>query len=277
MNYRHAYHAGNHTEVFKHSVLCLLLLELRKKPNPFTVLDTHSGAGHYDLLSPEAQRTGEAQDGIAIVIDKRIPSASSYLDIIRGLNPAGLHFYPGSPALAQTFLREDDRLVACELRDYDAALLRANFRTDDRVSIHHRDGYEAIRAFVPLPNRRGLVFIDPSFEQPDEFQRLADALNAGVKKWPTGIFMVWYPIKDRSAIRALRKRYRPNNPPTLCCEFLREAINGQTLAGSGLVICNPPWRFENKLTTLCRELVLAFDAHKARYSLSWWAEEHAQI
>jgi 23S rRNA (adenine2030-N6)-methyltransferase len=273
MNYRHAFHAGNHTEVFKHSVLCLLLLELRKKPNRFAVLDTHSGAGRYDLLSPETQRTGEAQDGIAIVIDKRIPSASSYLDIVRGLNPAGLHCYPGSPAIAQALLRDDDRLIACELRNDDAALLRANFRKDSRISVHRRNGYEAIGAFVPLPTRRGLVFIDPSFEQVDEFQRLADALNVGIKKWPIGIFVAWYPIKDRSGIRTLRKRYRRENPPTLCCEFIRQPLDGLTLAGSGLVICNPPWQFESKLTRLCGELALAFGARTARHSLDWWVRE----
>jgi 23S rRNA (adenine2030-N6)-methyltransferase len=273
MNYRHAYHAGNHTEVFKHSVLCLLLLELRKKLKPFTVLDTHAGAGRYDLLSPEAQRTGEAQNGIATVFDKHIPSASSYLDIVRGLNPDGLHYYPGSPAIVQVLLRDDDRLIACELREDDAALLRVNFRNDGKVSIHCRDGYEAIGALVPLPTKRGLVFIDPPFEQHDEFQQLADVLNLGIKKWPTGIFVAWHPVKDRSGMRTLRKRYSRKNPPTLYCEFLREPINRLTLAGSGLLICNPPWKFEDKLTALCRDLASVFEAHGASYSVDRWVEE----
>jgi len=270
MNYKHTYHAGNHTEVFKHSVLCLLLLELRKKGKPFTVLDTHAGAGMYDLESPQAQKTGEALDGIGRLLEKNIPAASPFLDIVRGLNAGRLRHYPGSPRIVQTLLREHDRLIACELRKDDTETLRDNFGEDSRVSIHHRNGYEAIGALVPPSTRRGLVFIDPSFERDDEFQQLSDTLNAGIKKWPTGIFVAWYPIKNQSATRVLRKRYRPDNPPTLSFEFLREPINGLKLAGSGLVICNPPWRLEHKCAALGRELISAFEAQSGRYSLEWW-------
>jgi 23S rRNA (adenine2030-N6)-methyltransferase len=270
MNYKHIYHAGNHTEVFKHSVLCLLLLELCKKSKPFTVLDTHAGAGVYDLDSPEAQKTGEAREGIGCVIAKDVPSAAAFLDIVRRLNTNRLRQYPGSPAIVQRFLRENDRLVACELRKDDAALLRCHFKSDPRVSIHHRDGYEAIGAFVPPSNRRGLVFIDPSFEQEQEFQQLADALNAGIKKWPTGIFVAWYPIKDQSGSVTLRRRYSSSNPPTLCCEFLREPVNGLTLVGSGMAICNPPWRVDKKLAELGRGLISAFKAQRGQCSLDWW-------
>jgi 23S rRNA (adenine2030-N6)-methyltransferase len=155
MNYKHAYHAGNHTEVFKHSVLCLLLAQLQKKPKPFAVLDTHAAAGVYDLLSAEAKKTGEAQDGIARVIRKVVPTASPFLNLVRRLNPGGLHLYPGSPAIVQSFLRADDRLIACELRKDDVASLRANFKHDGRISVHCRDGYESIGAFVPLPTSGG--------------------------------------------------------------------------------------------------------------------------
>jgi 23S rRNA (adenine2030-N6)-methyltransferase len=188
MNYRHAYHAGNHTEVFKHCVLCLLLLELRKKPKPFTVIDTHAGAGIYDLLSAKAKKTGEAAAGIGRVIDKDIPTATAYLELLRHLNPSGLACYPGSPTIVQNFLRQDDRLIACELHEDDAASLRKHFIWDGRVLVQHRDGYEAIRAFVPPPTRRGLVFIDPPFERANEFDKLAESLNAAVRKWPTGFF-----------------------------------------------------------------------------------------
>jgi 23S rRNA (adenine2030-N6)-methyltransferase len=153
MNYRHAYHAGNHTEVFKHSVLVLLLQHLLKKPTPFTVLDTHAGAGMYDLTTDPAKKTDEALEGIGRVIDKNAPTASAYLDLVRRLNPTGLCSYPGSPAIAQAFLRDHDRLIACELREDDAVLLRANFHSDRRVSVHCRDGYEAISAFVPSANK----------------------------------------------------------------------------------------------------------------------------
>ena len=273
MNYRHAYHAGNHTEVFKHAVLCLLLLELRKKPKPFAVLDTHAGAGMYDLRSAEAVKTGEADDGIALIIDKAVPMASEYLHIVRRLNPACLRYYPGSPAIIQTLLRDDDQLIACDLREDDAVLLRANFRDDGRILVHRRDGYEAIGAFVPPSTRRGLVFVDPPFEQPDEFERLAEGLNVGIGKWSTGIFAAWYPIKDRSRIRALHRRYRSENRPTLCCELLRSPPDGLMLAGSGMLICNPPWQFEEKLTALCRDLVTAFKARDGQFTLEWWTHK----
>lgn len=273
MNYKHVFHAGNHTEVFKHSALCLLLLELRKKPTPFTILDTHAGAGIYDILSTEAQKTGEAQNGIGVVIGKDIPAASAYLEIVRRANPNGLCRYPGSPAIVQALLRNNDNLIACELLQDDAKRLRATFHDDKRISVHHRDGYEAIRAFVPPQTRRGLVFVDPPFEKSDEFEQLADALNSGAKKWPSGIFLVWYPLKDRSGIRTLQARYRSRNPPTLCCEFLREPLDGTKLAGSGLILCNPPWQFEAMLMILCRELLEAFEGETGRYSVEWWVRE----
>jgi 23S rRNA (adenine2030-N6)-methyltransferase len=273
VNYRHAYHAGSHTEVFKHAVLVLLLQHLRKKPGPFIVLDTHAGAGTYDLTADKAMKTGEALDGIGRVIDKDIPMAAAYLELVRSLNPAGLRTYPGSPAIVQAFLRESDRLTACELREDDAALLRANFRDDRRASVHCRDGYEALVALLPPPIRRGLVFVDPPFERSDEFEQVAEGMNAGIERWPTGIFMAWYPIKDRSGIQVLRARYRRNNPPTLCCELLRQPVDGLQLAGSGLVICNPPWKIEQKLAALCHDLLIALEARDGSFSVDWWIRE----
>jgi 23S rRNA (adenine2030-N6)-methyltransferase len=273
MNYRHSYHAGNHTEVFKHSVLGLLLQHLLRKPQPFMVLDTHAGAGMYDLTAEPARKTGEARDGIGRIINKEVPAAAAYMDLVRRLNPTSLSSYPGSPAIAQAFLRDADKLIACELRDDDAALLRANFRDDRRVSVHRRDGYEAMGALLPPQTKRGLVFVDPPFERPDEFASLANALNLGIKKWRTGIFVAWYPLKEGSETRYLSGRYRTDNPPTLCCAFLREQLDGVRLAGSGLVICNPPWEFEKELTALCLNLLAAFEAQKGTFSLDWWVPE----
>jgi 23S rRNA (adenine2030-N6)-methyltransferase len=273
MNYRHSFHAGNHTEVFKHSALCLLLAEFLKKPTPFAALDTHAGAGSYDLTSPEAKKTAEAQQGIGIIFGKEIPHAATYLSLVGSCNPTGLKRYPGSPRLVQAMLRANDRLIACELREDDAAHLRAEFKGDRRILVHRRDGYEATGAFVPLATKRGLVFVDPPFERQDEFETLGRALNAGVAKWLTGVFVAWYPLKNRSGVRRLRKLYSVNNPPTLCCEFLREPIDGTTLAGSGLLICNPPWQVDEKLSNLCRELASAFDTSKATWSLEWWINE----
>ena len=274
MNYRHAFHAGNHIDVFKHAVLVMLLEHLRKKPKPFTVLDTHAGIGLYDLASVEAGKTGEWTEGIARVIGVDIPVAATYLDSVRDLNPDGLAVYPGSPAIIRAMLRDDDRLIACELHPEDATALRRTFRGDRRIAIHARDGYEAIGAFVPPPTRRGLVFIDPPYEARDEFARLADALNTGIAKWPTGIFAAWYPLKDRNGIETLKARYRPDNPPTLTCEFLRTAVDGETLAGSGLLICNPPWGLEEKLAALCEALLPALGVEATgSYAIDWWTTE----
>ncbi len=270
MNYRHAYHAGNHTEVFKHSVLVLLIGHLREKPTAFTVIDSHAGTGLYDLTGPEAQRTGEAAGGIGRVINADLSVAKPYLDIVRRMNPSGLKVYPGSPGIVQAMLREQDWLIACELHPEDASRLRSNFRGDRRVAIHQRDAYEAINALIPPPTRRGLVFIDPPYERPDEFERLADGLNSALRKWPTGMFAAWYPIKDGWRAGGLHSAYRSSNPPTLCVEFQVAERDGVTLAGSGLIVCNPPWKLELELEALCRELALALEAPEAGHRVEWW-------
>jgi 23S rRNA (adenine2030-N6)-methyltransferase len=247
-----------------------MLQRLLKKCQPFTVLDTHAGAGTYDLTAEAAQKTGEALDGIGRITKTDLPTLSGYLAVIRSCNPSGLRTYPGSPAIVRSFLRDEDALICCELRDDDSALLRERFRDDRRISVHRRDGYEAIRALLPPKIRRGLVFIDPPFEDPDEFQNLANALNDGIRKWRAGMFVAWYPLKVRSGVRVLRTKYRADNPPTLCCEFLREDMDGFGLAGSGLIICNPPWRFEEELSTLCKDLAVALEATRSSFSVEWW-------
>lgn len=275
MNYRHAYHAGNHSDVFKHAVLVMLLEHLRKKPKPFTVLDTHGGAGRYDLRAPEAEKTGEAADGIGRVFAASLPAAAAYLDLIRRLNPDGLVEYPGSPAIIAAFLRADDRLIACELHEEEAAKLRRAFRDDPRVAVHHRDGYEAIKACVPPPMRRGLVFVDPPYEKDDRdaYLRVARRLNTALRKWPGGMYAVWYPLKDRIGIDQIREAYDLANPPTLAVEFLRSPIDGLTFAGSGLLIVNPPYGIADRLEALGAELATAFAAPAARLDLAWWIAE----
>jgi 23S rRNA (adenine2030-N6)-methyltransferase len=274
MNYKHAFHAGNHTEVFKHSVLCLLLAQLQNKPKPFAVLDTHAAAGVYDLLSLEAKKTGEAQDGIARVFHKVVPAAGLYLDLVRRLNPGGLRLYPGSPKIVQSFLRESDRLIACELSADAAASLRAHFRDDRRVAIHHRDGYEAALAFVPPPERRGLVLIDPPFEESNELESLGNVLVSGTRKWPTGMFAAWYPIKERSATQVLTGRLRRAQiPKCLAVQLLLFPENGERLAGSGMLLCNTPWRFDRLLHSLCTDLLEAFALPTGQYSVKWLRKE----
>ena len=179
MNYRHAFHAGNFADVVKHALLLDLLRAMQRKDKPFLVLDTHAGIGRYDLSAGPAEKTGEWRDGIAKILAARPEALADYLALVEQLG-----LYPGSPALAAALLRPGDRLIACELHPEDAATLKQNFRGSPGVAVHERDGYEALRAFLPPPERRGLVLIDPPFERPDEFAALEKNLRRRLRKIP---------------------------------------------------------------------------------------------
>ena len=270
MNYRHAFHAGNHTEVFKHAVLTLVLEQLLLKPAPIAVLDTHAGIGLYDLTSEPAQKTREYEQGVARIAGRELESAPTYAGIIDAMNPSGLTAYPGSPQIVRQLLRDQDRLIACELHPFDAATLKARYRDDRQVSVHHRDGYEAIGALLPPAERRGLVFIDPPFEQKDEASQMAGALTLGLQRWSTGVFMAWYPIKGRMAGEILADAADAAPfPKALRAEFLAYPRDEQTLAGGGLIICNSPWKLDEKLTALCQELSGLLGDGRASWSVDW--------
>ena len=220
MNYRHAYHAGNFADVLKHAVLCRVLTHLRGKPGAFRVIDTHAGSGVYDLRSVEAGKTLEWRDGIGRLIGAELDAPvrallAPYLDAVAALNPSGaLAVYPGSPALVRALLRPQDRLIACELEPQAAAALSRELSGDARAKAIAIDGWTALTAYVPPKERRGLVLIDPPFEQREEFSRLVQGLAAAHRKWPTGHYLVWYPIRTpmksrrscgSSLVRASRK------------------------------------------------------------------------
>ena len=270
MNYRHAFHAGNHTEVFKHAALSFVLEQLVLKPQPFAVLDTHAGIGLYDLTSDEAQRTGEYQEGVARVFGAGLESAPAYSALVAAMNPSGLTAYPGSPEIVRRFLREQDRLMACELHPADAEALKARYRDDPRISVHHRDGYEAIGGLLPPPERRGLVLMDPPFEQRDEASRMAQALSRGLRRWPNGIFMAWYPVKDGQIGDSLaRAAAVALYPKALRAEFLPYRRDGTSLAGGGLLICNTPWKLDERLSALCDELSRRLGDGHATWGVEW--------
>lgn len=253
MNYRHVFHAGNHADVFKHAALTLILAHLLTKPQPFAVIDTHAGVGAYDLASEGARRTKEYEGGVGLVFGRPLAAAPAYAELLSAMNPDGLTAYPGSPEIARRMLRDGDRLVLCELHPEDAAALKGRYRSDPRLHVHRRDGYEAASALVPPPERRGLVLLDPPYEAPDETAKLAKALAAALAKWPTGIFCAWYPIKDHAigdAVAAAARAF----PKALRAEFLAYPIDGEDMAGGGLVIVNAPWKLDEKLEALCREL-----------------------
>jgi 23S rRNA (adenine2030-N6)-methyltransferase len=271
VNYRHAFHAGNHADVFKHAALIAVLDHLLAKPQPFAVLDTHAGLGVYDLGSEGALKTREFEAGIGRVFGQALPAAQGYLDLIGEMNPDGLSTYPGSPEIVRRSLREDDRLVCCELHPEEYAALRARYRGDRRIAVHHRDGYEALGALLPPPERgRGLVLIDPPFEQKDEAQRLARALEAGLRRWPTGIFMAWYPIKDRAIGDILAGAASVGGfAKTLRAELTPYPIDGVAMAGAGLLIANTPWKLDEKLAALAEALVPKLGDGRGTWSMAW--------
>ncbi len=264
MNYRHAFHAGNHGDVLKHVVLLEMLDALRAKPSPVHLLDSHAGRGLYDLASDEAQRGGEYRLGIGAVLAD--PAAMQALPLywaaLHDLNPelspggAGLRHYPGSPWLLRRALRETDKLSLIELHPEEYAALRRNIgqpkgSRDARIGIHRRDAWEALGALLPPTPRRGLALIDPAFEQRDEFTRAADAIHHALQRWPTGQYLLWYPIKQKSVSDAfIRDVAKRNAAPMLRVELLlRKADSDAQLNGSGLLIVNPPWKLDERLRT----------------------------
>jgi 23S rRNA (adenine2030-N6)-methyltransferase len=241
MNYRHAFHAGNFADCMKHATLVWLLRALMRKPAPLFVLDTHAGVGRYDLDNGPAARTGEWQNGIAKLLDDPPPPLADYVGLVRSLG-----LYPGSPTIIGGLLRPDDRLACCELHPDDAAALRRLFAHNRQVAVHHRDAWEALGALLPPRHRRGLVLIDPPFEDPQEFAELADGLALGQPRFSTGVFAAWYPIKHRAPVRALFAAMQQTGIRDLVAAELRlrEPLDPARLNGCGMLLINPPYRFE---------------------------------
>ncbi len=278
MNYRHAFHAGSFADVFKHIVLCRVLHYLRDKPAAFRVIDTHAGAGLYDLAGSEAARSGEWHDGIEKLLAATLSGdvaalLAPYLDVIGALNERGqLRTYPGSPAVARAWLRPQDRLIACELEPDVAAALERNMRGDNRIKTLAIDGWTALSAYVPSVERRGLVLVDPPFERDSDFRRLSQGLAEAHRKWATGIYMLWYPIKDRGEPDALAKRLRRLGlDKTLRAELIVAPMSDpRRLNGSGLILVNPPWRLADELAILLPALVKTLGrGGKGAFRLDW--------
>jgi len=267
MNYRHAFHAGNFADVIKHIVLVRMLTYLQEKQAAFRVIDTHAGAGLYDLTSSEAQRGGEWLTGIARLMqarfsDKAQPLVATYLDIVRAFNPkAELKAYPGSPLIARALLRPQDRLTACEIEPTARKQLIDALRRDTQARVVDLDGWTALPAFVPPNERRGLVVIDPPFEAKDEFERLAKGFSDAFAKWPTGAYLLWYPVKSRRVTddfaRSVAAAAATSKPAGKCLrlEFsVAPQETGSGLGSSGLLMVNPPWTLPGELKIILPEL-----------------------
>ena len=267
MNYRHAFHAGGFADVIKHIVLVRILTYLKEKPAAFRVVDTHAGAGLYDLTSDEAQRGGEWLTGIARLMQARfsetvLPLVKPYLDIVRAFNPQrDLQAYPGSPLIARALLRPQDRLTACEVEPKARKRLIDALRRDTQARVVDLDGWMALPAFVPPNERRGLVLIDPPYEQKDEFERMAEGFAQAFAKWPTGSYLLWYPVKSRRATDNLARQVAETPgagaQPAKCLrlEFsvAPQAAEGG-LTSAGLLIVNPPWKLLGELKAILPEL-----------------------
>jgi 23S rRNA (adenine2030-N6)-methyltransferase len=261
MNYRHAYHAGNFADVMKHVVLSLTLVHMAKKAAPFRVIDTHAGIGIYDLAGEEAGKTGEWRGGIGRLLGAEavpLPAAAAalmkpYLDAVGALNPDGVpHRYPGSPCLALALMRDDDRLVANELHPADAATLRRTLARDRRAKVLELDGWLALKAQLPPKERRGVVLVDPPFEEPGEMDRIVTGLGNARRRFGGGVYLLWYPIKDpRPVARFHEATARIAPPGSLVIELLiRAPVDADRLNGCGLVVLNPPFTLEADLDVL---------------------------
>ena len=267
MNYRHAYHAGGFADVIKHIVLVRILIYLQEKPAAFRVIDTHAGAGLYDLTGEEARRGGEWLTGIARVMQARFSEAGlallkPYLDIVRAFNTGPeLAAYPGSPLFARALLRPQDRLTACEIEPGARTQLIDALRRDAQARVVDLDGWKALPAFVPPNERRGLVLIDPPFEAKDEFERTAEGFAKAFAKWPSGTYLLWYPAKSRRAADELTDHIaRAAGSVRPAAKGLRLEFSvapqaaGSALASTGLLIVNPPWTLAGELKTILTEL-----------------------
>lgn len=265
MNYRHAYHAGNFADVVKHVVLSLCLEHLKKKPAPFRVIDSHAGAGLYDLASEAALKTGEWREGVGRVL-AALPGAppqvvellSRWRDGLRSRQPSGeimdrLRLYPGSPVFAADQLRAGDTLYAVERHPEERKRLAALFKADRRVKVPDLDGWVAIRSLLPPAERRVLVLVDPPFEEPGEFQRLASALDEGLTRFRPALFLLWYPIKDPKPVERFRRSIGDivvshRIEAAIDIELLRRAPrHPDVLSGAGLIVVNPPYLLSEQM------------------------------
>lgn len=267
MNYRHGYHAGNFADVLKHVALCELLRLLTAKDKKLFVLDTHAGVGGYDLAGGLAARTREAEAGIARLM--ALPRAGMPAAVVRYLAAVaaydrkfgrgeGVRHYPGSPRLVRAGLRPGDRFVACEMHPQDALALKREFAGDRAVEVRQADGWHALKALLPPVERRALVLIDPPFEAGDEFDKLARALKQALRRFATGCYAIWYPIKDEEAVEAFTATLA--GLKTLVLELRLNAAPEGKLAACGLAVINPPWTFQEAMAEALPWLAAALDA-----------------
>ena len=276
MNYRHAFHAGGFVDVMKHIILTRLIEYLKLKPGAFRVIDTHAGIGRYSLTGDEAKRNPEWLEGIAKLLKAELPAKAEaliqpYLDVVESENQNGtLARYPGSPLVARKLFRPQDRLSALELHPKDARELGKHFEGDVQARITALDGWLALNAYVPPKEKRGLVLVDPPFEEPGEWERLVEGLSKAHKKWATGLYALWYPLKEPREVNAFVSALKATGiTKMLRAELLVERAVAGKLYGSGMILVNPPYVLEDELKTILPALVKALGREGASHRLEW--------
>lgn len=280
MNYRHQFHAGNFADIFKHTLLVILLDALSRKDTPWCYFDSHAGAGLYNLQSDEARRGGEAAGGIYRLWPMRAAApapvaalCAAVAAVNPGLDDGALpRFYPGSPLVAAAVARAGDRLVLAELQPEEAQLLRTHLRRDARAAVHLRDGYEMLKALTPPAERRGLVLIDPPFELPTEFAQILQALRVLHGRWQEGMYAMWYPLKDPPAAQRFeRELLRLKLRRVLLAEFRVTPPEVPGFRACGMALINPPWQCEHAIETTLGFLRDTLAPQAGSYRLRWLA------
>lgn len=269
MNYRHIYHAGNFADVFKHWILTSILTKLCIKPSPFCLFDTHAGLGLYDLQHANAQKTLEFKSGIEQLLDKNVaPEFTAYINIVMQYKKQH-GMYPGSAAIMQEFCRDNDRLILSELHPEDYEVLHGNFKFDKRVKTLHQNGYTTLKALLPPAERRGLILIDPPFEETNEFEQIVNSIKESLKRFATGIYAIWYPIKDR---KQLHKFYRDIEKLPIANAFYVELHANESILNQlnscGMLIINPPWQLQETLEHSMPQLISYLNFKHGTFELS---------
>jgi len=273
MNYRHSFHAGNSADVVKHSLLIALVRALQQKPGALTLIDTHAGCGLYDLGGEQAQRTGEAAQGVLRAFADADPLLDDYRAAVQAVNDgAEPRLYPGSPRFLAQLLRPQDVLILNEKHPEDVRTLRGAMRGTP-AAVHERDAYELWLAMLPTRTPRGVVVVDPPYEQTDERERIAATLAAAHRKWAHGVTVIWYPLKDRATHgRWKYELHKLGIPKFLSVEhWLYDADQPGTYNGAGLFIVNPPYAFMQALPPLLESLraALAPEGHSGEITANW--------
>ncbi|MBJ7443510.1 MAG: 23S rRNA (adenine(2030)-N(6))-methyltransferase RlmJ [Sphingobium sp.] len=276
MNYRHSFHAGNSADVVKHSLLIALVRALQLKQGALTLIDTHAGCGLYDLGGDEAQRTGEAMQGVRRAFADPNPLLGDYRAAVQAVNMDGEpHLYPGSPQILAQLLRPQDLLILNEKHPQDAYALRGVMR-NSRAAVHERDAYELWLAMLPPRTPRGVVVVDPPYEQPDERARITATLAAAHRKWAHGVTVIWFPLKDRATHSRWVTQLRNLGIPKLLRieHWLYDSEQPGIYNGAGLFIVNPPYAFTQALPPLLEALraALAPQGHKGEIISGWLSD-----